>query len=69
MKIYYDCILHFTEIYDRVQMYPPETVFGQPEVRAIAPKKVQYELTGEPSCFLFIGGKRYNYTDMGGVIR
>lgn len=32
-------------------------------------KVVQIEPSGEPSCFLFIGDKRYYYTDMGGVIR
>ena len=43
----FDCILHFIRDYDRVHMYPPKRNFGQPEVRAFAPKKVQNELHGK----------------------
>ena len=65
----FGCILHLLRDYDRVHIYPPKRNFGQPEVRALALKKVQNELHGKSWNYSFISDKRYNYTDMGGVIR
>lgn len=49
-------------------MYPPKRNFGQPEVRAFAPKKFRMNFMKNLRNF-YISDKRYNYTDMGGVIR